>query len=117
MENLNIEKRTGAYGDYTFVGCDIPFQIKIAGKEYFGSFQTGHGYDHNDYNYPTNAVSVYDDNDVLQAIEASEGDYDDFLWRSDVEIPKPDFEAAYKALIKLRDSAQVEVDQILKKME
>lgn len=114
MENLSVEIKTGgAYGDHIFISCAVSLEMEIDGVEYYGSFQTGHSYDHNDYNYPSNSVSVYDDNEILTALDCSSGDYDEFIVHSSVKVTEKDFYRAYSELEELRDTAQAEVDKAL----
>ena len=105
---------SNTHGGYFFQAeFNYEFRMMILGKEYYGSFQTGHGYYHNNYSLPTNDVSVYDDDGVLEKLDRSCGDYDDFLENSGLQISESEFLKIYEELVTLRDDAQLIVKELV----
>ena len=109
---------SNTHGDYFYIdNFDHEIQIEIAGQTYYGSFQTGHGFRHNDYSMPSNSVSAYDNGGVIECLDNCAGDYADFIEESGLEITKEEFDEKYDALIELRHEAQGLVDQLIAEAE
>jgi len=69
----------GAYGSHLYINFSGVGEVEICGEVRYFALQTGHSYDHCDYNYPTNDIEVYTDDNTVKAIDASYGDYKEFL--------------------------------------
>ncbi|RLI49149.1 hypothetical protein DRO61_05500 [Candidatus Bathyarchaeota archaeon] len=119
-ENLEVystRHSDGAYGEHTFVECSYPVEIEIDAETYHASFQTGHSYDHNDYNYPTNSVDLYDDDGFLSQLYRSD-DYDEFDEDDGNDyISEKDYNLAMEDLRDLRIDAQNAVTEHLAEVE
>jgi hypothetical protein len=64
--------RPNAYSEFIFHDATAFNYIEINGKELYCEYQTGLYYSHNDYNCPTNMLSIYRDhsNDFVAALDA-----------------------------------------------
>jgi len=83
IKSVDIErvelKNSSAYAPYYFVSANVNIEMRVDGEKFDTWLQTGHGFDHNDYNCPTNQLSVYDQNgSILEALDqACESDIDE----------------------------------------
>lgn len=88
MKTLNIESSitysdvekaklitSNNYQSYNFIGASICFHFKIGDTVYEGTLQTGHSYHLGDYSLPSNSLSLYEGDDLLEMMaEAFESD-------------------------------------------
>lgn len=117
-EDLNVYGKTLAgnntYGEYVHFSAGVVGYLFVGNEKFWFEYQTGHGFEHNDYNYPTNEFDVYDDNGIVEKInrlgEQSILDEDEDAKETLEElkelskVSELDFDDLHKIYIEIRDN-------------
>ena len=108
----------GAYGTQLYIGFSGCGEVEIKNETLYFDLQTGHFYDHEDYNYPTNSISIYTDNDTIRAIDQSCADYNEFLADAEnnsdiIKLSETEYFEALESIENQMGDAEIIVNEIL----